>query len=189
MKLNEILTADNGIFSTFNEWNATLYTKWFTDTAAHYDNYVLYSFGGRTASKWFEANKDEISVALNMVFAACVNSWERVFDALTAEYSVASPYSYKETESGTSKSNATATGKIINSEKPYNASEFVGTEQTDNDTGNNATSEHTTTKERTGNNGGDVSVRIRKELELRKSKFTDIFIKDIINYIGLSVYE
>jgi len=189
MTLNEILTADKGIFSTFNEWNAELYAAWFTDTAAHYDNYVLYNFGDRTASKWFAANKDDISLPLNAVFAACVNSWKKAFDALTAEYSVASPYSYKETESGTTDTKATDSSETVNSEKPYNATDFVGVEKANNDTDNTATTTRTTTKERTGSNGEDVAARVQEELTLRRYNFIQGFISDIMNYISLSIYE
>jgi len=189
MRLNEILTEDKGIFSTFNEWNAELYASWFTDTAAHYDNYVLYNYGDRLASKWFETNKDRIADPLGMVFATCADAWKKSFAALTAEYSVASPYSYKETESGTTETKATDSDTTVNSEKPYNATDFVGVEKTDNDTDNTATTTRTTTKERTGSNGEDISERILKELDLRRRRFTDMFIQDVINYIALSIYE
>lgn len=189
MKLNEILTTDKGIFSCFKEYNATLYAQWFTSDVVYYDNYVLYQYGYRTASEWFAQNKDDIAAPLNMVFASCIEGWKRVYAALTAEYDVSSPYSYTETEKGSSSTQSNGNTETIESGKPYNATDFVSTDKNTTDSDNTSTATHTTEKERKGANGELISYRIQQELELRHKRFLDRFIYDVINYISLSVYE
>lgn len=191
MKLKELFTATEGIFSTFNNLFPTEYSLFFGEIeTSDLDTYVLGSFGNKTLAPIIENNSTNYKVPLKVIFNIHMASWKKAYNALTYEYDFVNNYTVVETRTGTETTDTTNNDTNTDSVKGFDATDFSDSNKTVSDgTGQNKLTLDTqyTKKGNIGNT--PISDLILKELEESKIAFYDIIIHNIINDITLSIYE
>jgi len=190
MTINEIFSYENGIFSVFKEVLPTDFAVLFPDTDPLLLDYRLIDlYGNRICNAIVESHKDDETITLTSVFRIRLSSWKRIFDALNLDYQVNTPYNITETKTGTENKDITETTTDTDSTRAFNSTDFKDTDKNNRASTGANTVKYDVTTTRKGNTGEQVQRLISAEIEMRKTAFANIVIRDIINDITLPIYQ
>lgn len=191
MKLNELFTNTEGIFSTFKELYETDYNSFFGEIeTSDFDAYIFGAYGNKTLSPVIELNSSNYKVPLRLIFSMFLNKWKKDYNALFKDYDFTKPYSLTETRTGTENRNVENNNSDIDSNKGFNSSDFVEKEKTVYTKKEDNTLTLNTIYDKSGNTGNmSISELVQKELEANKAVFYDIIIRDIMSQVTLEIYE
>lgn len=192
-KIAEILTVDgeNSFFTTFKNIAPSVYSSLFGEVAPKVlDMSLLSNSGERYASPLLISYT--LEEVVNMIVTEKSNSWQKVKNAMFADYDLTN-LNQQTTEITNSKnSNTSQNVNNNNKEKVYT---FDDTTTPSDTTENNMMGETTgnvteneTTKTIVSGSKSNIQYVIEREIRLRKLSFINMVVKDTMNYITLSIY-
>lgn len=193
MKLSDNQTVVDNFFQELKDNDPTKYSNLFDDVSPSTLYYLMISKSGEKTviELCDQLSNQELYEILLAKFGA---GWEQIKSAISDKYSVFEPFSVTETitedieidetkdRTGTSQSKISG----FDSGQPVDDSSSSSER---NETKNN-TSNRTNERTKKGNNSGRSKAELlREEINVRKTSFLDIVIKDISNYLTLDVYQ
>ena len=192
-KIAEILTVDgeNSFFTTFKNIAPSVYSSLFGEVAPKVlDMSLLSNSGERYASPLLISYT--LEEVVNMIVTDKSNSWQKVKNAMFADYDLTN-LNQQTTEITNSKnSNTSQNVNNNNKEKVYT---FDDTTTPSDTTENNMMGETTgnvteneTTRTSVSGSKSNIQYVIEREIRLRRLSFINMVVKDTMNYITLSIY-
>lgn len=191
-KVSEIITIENSLFNAIKTGYSELYTSLFgTIEPTDMDDNLLITCGERYASPLL-IHHDMDKVA-RFIVTKYGDNWEKIKNALYAEYDITKPYNLKQTttseKTATNENTGESTDKsgIVGFDSETATDSSVDTNTNTNTF--NETESTTVTVENVGNNGtiNNASL-INSELELRKISLQALILNDIQSQITLDIY-
>ena len=192
-KIAEILTVDgeNSFFTTFKNIAPSVYSSLFGEVAPKVlDMSLLSNSGERYASPLLISYT--LEEVVNMIVTDKSNSWQKVKNAMFADYDLTNLNQQTTEITNTKNSNTSQNVNNNNKEKVYT---FDDTTTPSDTTENNMMGETTgnvtengTTKTIVSGSKSNIQYVIEREIRLRKLSFINMVVKDTMNYITLSIY-
>lgn len=191
-KVSEIITIENSLFNAIKTGYSELYTSLFgTIEPTDMDDNLLITCGERYASPLL-IHHDMDKVA-RFIVTKYGDNWEKIKNALYAEYDITKPYNLKQTttseKTATNENTGESTDKsgIVGFDSETATDSSVDTNTNTNTI--NETESTTVTVENVGNTGtiNNASL-INSELELRKISLQALILNDIQSQITLDIY-
>ena len=192
-KIAEILTVDgeNSFFTTFKNIAPSVYSSLFGEVAPKVlDMSLLSNSGERYASPLLISYT--LEEVVNMIVTEKSNSWQKVKNAMFADYDLTNLNQQSTEITNTKSSNTAQNVNNNNKEKVYT---FDDTTTPSDTTENNMMGETTgnvteneTTKTIVSGSKSNIQYVIEREIRLRKLSFINMVVKDTMNYITLSIY-
>lgn len=191
-KVSEIITIENSLFNAIKTGYSELYTSLFgTIEPANMDDNLLITCGERYASPLLIHH--DIDKVAGFIVTKYGDNWEKIKNALYAEYDVTKPYNLKQTttseKTATNENTGESTDKsgIVGFDSETATDSSVDTNTNTNTI--NETETTTVTVENVGNTGtiNNASL-INSELELRKVSLQSLILNDIQSQITLDIY-
>ena len=192
-KIAEILTVDgeNSFFTTFKNIAPSVYSSLFGEVAPKVlDMSLLSNSGERYASPLLISYT--LEEVVNMIVTDKSNSWQKVKNAMFADYDLTNLNQQTTEITNTKNSNTSQNVNNNNKEKVYT---FDDTTTPSDTTENNMIGETTgnvtengTTKTIVSGSKSNIQYVIEREIRLRKLSFINMVVKDTMNYITLSIY-
>ena len=190
MKLNELFTADNGIFAqVFKPDFSELYTTCFgTIEPVMLDRWTNIKYGGRELLATVTA--DTFKNFVGSIIAINAGKWANVANLLAKQYDCLNPTVKTVTTTKTATTATTEANENINAQKVFNDEQFNdGQRNQTNGTGSRQDDESTTSTEN-GLGGGTLnSTVIQKEKALRQDEYKRTIVAEIVNEITLTIYK
>ena len=192
-KIVEILTVDgeNSFFTTFKNIAPSVYSSLFGEVAPKVlDMSLLSNSGERYASPLLISYT--LEEVVNMIVTEKSNSWQKVKNAMFADYDLTN-LNQQTTEITNSKSSNTSQNvNNNNKEKVYTFDDTTTpSDTTENNTIGETTgnvTENETTRTSVSGSKSNIQYVIEREIRLRKLSFINMVVKDTMNYITLSIY-
>lgn len=190
MKINELLTVDNGIFQTvFKTEFPDEFTNIFgTTSEKSLDIHVVKKYGNRTllACVTPETYKEFIRTVIEMN----VDNWVKCANAMNAEYSVLKPVIRETNRTEKRETDETNKSENVESEKVYNDTDFNENNKS-NESGTTNKTETVTFKNTESGIGSNknISETIEKEMMLRTINWKNSIIFALIKEIIIDLYE
>lgn len=192
-KIAEILTVDgvNSFFTTFKNIAPLVYSSLFGELEPKVlDMSLLSNSGERFASPLLTLyTLDEV---VNMIVSEKSQSWEKIKNAMFADYDLTNLNQQTTEITNTKNSNTSQNVNNNNKEKVYT---FDDTTTPSDTTENNMMGETTgnvtengTTQTRVSGSKSNIQYIIEREIRLRRLSFINMVVKDTMNYITLSIY-
>lgn len=190
MKIKEIFTNSEGIFSTFKTLFPELYEQYYGEIeTSDLDFQVYYNYGERHAAPILSNASTNYSPVIHLIILMHKDQWNRAYEALSTEYSLLQPYSYTEEKSGTDTYKTDETNTTTNMNMAYNSADFEDNTKTINTKTGTPSTTYGSKITKAGNTGNHTNEElVSQELELAKSNFYDIVMKDFIHDLTLSIY-
>lgn len=192
-KIAEILTVDGekSFFTTFKNIAPSVYSSLFGEVAPKVlDMSLLSNSGERYASPLLISYT--LEEVVNMIVTDKSNSWQKVKNAMFADYDLTNINQQSTEITNTKSSNTSQNVNNNNKEKVYT---FDDTTTPSDTTENNMIGETTgnvtengTTKTIVSGSKSNIQYVIEREIRLRKLSFINMVVKDTMNYITLSIY-
>lgn len=192
-KIVEILTVDgeNSFFTTFKNIAPSVYSSLFGEVAPKVlDMSLLSNSGERYASPLLISYT--LEEVVNMIVTEKSQSWEKVKNAMFADYDLTALNQQSTEITNTKNSNTSQNVNNNNKEKVYT---FDDTTTPSDTTENNMIGETTgnvtengSTKTIVSGSKSNIQYVIEREIRLRKLSFINMVVKDTMNYITLSIY-
>lgn len=191
-KVSEIITIENSLFNAIKTGYSELYTSLFgTIEPTDMDDNLLITCGERYASPLLIHH--DIDKVARFIITKYGDNWEKIKNALYAEYDVTKPYNLKQTttseKTATNENTGESTDKsgIVGFDSETATDSSVDTNTNTNTI--NETESTTITVENVGNTGtiNNASL-INSELELRKVSLQSLILNDIQSQITLDIY-
>ena len=192
-KICEILTVDGAtsFFNTFKTLAPSIYSSLFGDVEPKVlDMSLLSNSGERYASPLLTSYP--LEEAVTMIVAEKSNSWQKVKNAMFADYDLTNINQQSTEITNTKSSNTSQNVNNNNKEKVYT---FDDTTTPSDTTENNMIGETTgnvtengTTKTIVSGSKSNIQYVIEREIRLRRLSFINMVVKDTMNYITLSIY-
>lgn len=192
-KIVEILTVDgeNSFFTTFKNIAPSVYSSLFGEVAPKVlDMSLLSNSGERYASPLLISYT--LEEVVNMIVTEKSQSWEKVKNAMFADYDLTNLNQQSTEITNTKNSNTSQNVNNNNKEKVYT---FDDTTTPSDTTENNMIGETTgnvtengSTKTIVSGSKSNIQYVIEREIRLRKLSFINMVVKDTMNYITLSIY-
>lgn len=188
MKVKEKF-VDNGLFKSMNKYGTIEYSA--IIPVETMDLFYISNYGERTLSAFGRNNTvDDIAKTLISMFK---NKWDKLYDLAISNIDIDYNYSEKQIESvdniGENESKISSIN--TNSVNAYNDNDFVNDKQDENNTSN--TGRNTTNKKREYIkqvlNGSKTDYYDAIVNYLQNNYFNDIIIKDINEFLTLSIFE
>lgn len=202
MKLNQLIKADEAIFSTLKQLDGDKFQAAFGDADPDILDLDFFShYGERTIAPLVKSFVSEgVLVGEGMqrigkvLYSRYYEKWRRLYTTLTTDYDVLRPYNIVDmtTEEGESASTNENETMFDSDVYGYNSANPVDDKDSrTSDSGKNE-NKHTLkrTYERHGNIGNtSYSELIQKELAARESNYLDIVFQDVAEMMTLQIYE
>lgn len=190
--ISEILTIEEGFFTTFAKEHEALYVDLFEDIEPQLLDIDLMA----SCSECFAAPlllHYDLSKVVSLITVKFGDSWKRIKAALIADYNVLQPYDSKrittQERTGTTANSSTTTDKT--SVATFDSTTPIENQQ-DATENTGSIDQHETIKitvENTGNNGNLTAQNLLlNEIEVRKNNFISLVIGDVKNQITLDIY-
>ena len=190
MKLNELFTADNGIFAqVFKTDFPELYATCFgTVEPVMLDRWTWIKYGGRELLDTVtEATYQNF---VGSVIAINADKWTNVANLLAKQYDCLNPTVKTLTTTKTATTATTEANENINAQKAFNDEQFNdGQRNQTNGTGSRQDDESTNSTESGLGSGTLNSTVIQKEKELRQDEYKRTIVAEIVNEITLTIYK
>lgn len=192
-KIAEILTVDgeSSFFTTFKNIAPSVYSSLFGEVVPKVlDMSLLSNSGERYASPLLTSYT--LEEVVNMIVSEKSQSWEKVKNAMFADYDLTNLNQQTTEITNTKSSNTAQNVNNNNKEKVYT---FDDTTTPSDTTENNMIGETTgnvtengTTRTSVSGSKSNIQYVIEREIRLRKLSFINMVVKDTMNYITLSIY-
>ena len=192
-KIAEILTVDgeNSFFNTFKTLAPLVYSSLFGEVEPKVlDMSLLSNSGERYCSPLLTSYP--LGEVVNMIVSEKSHSWEKVKNAMFADYDLTNLNQQSTEITNTKNSNTSQNVNNNNKEKVYT---FDDTTTPSDTTENNMMGETTgnvtengSTKTIVSGSKSNIQYVIEREIRLRKLSFINMVVKDTMNYITLSIY-
>lgn len=192
-KITEILTVDgeNSFFTTFKNIAPLVYSSLFGEIEPKVlDMSLLSNSGERFASPLL--TNYTLAEVVNMIVSEKSQSWEKIKNAMFADYDLTNLNQQTTEITNTKNSNTSQNVNNNNKEKVYT---FDDTTTPSDTTENNMMGETTgnvtengTTQTRVSGSKSNIQYIIEREIRLRRLSFINMVVKDTMNYITLSIY-
>lgn len=192
-KIAEILTVDGekSFFTTFKNIAPLVYSSLFGEVQPKVlDMSLLTNSGERYASPLLILYP--LEEVVNMIVTEKSQSWEKVKNAMFADYDLTNLNQQSTEITNTKNSNTSQNVNNNNKEKVYT---FDDTTTPSDTTENNMMGETTgnvtengSTKTIVSGSKSNIQYVIEREIRLRKLSFINMVVKDTMNYITLSIY-
>lgn len=192
-KIAEILTVDgeNSFFTTFKNIAPLVYSSLFGEIEPKVlDMSLLSNSGERFASPLL--TNYTLAEVVNMIVSEKSQSWEKIKNAMFADYDLTNLNQQTTEITNTKNSNTSQNVNNNNKEKVYT---FDDTTTPSDTTENNMMGETTgnvtengTTQTRVSGSKSNIQYIIEREIRLRRLSFINMVVKDTMNYITLSIY-
>ena len=192
-KIAEILTVDGAtsFFNTFKTLAPSIYSSLFGEVQPKVlDMSLLSNSGERYASPLLTSYP--LEEVVTMIVADKSNSWQKVKNAMFADYDLTNLNQQTTEITNTKSSNTAQNVNNNNKEKVYT---FDDTTTPSDTTENNMIGETTgnvtengTTRTSVSGSKSNIQYVIEREIRLRKLSFINMVVKDTMNYITLSIY-
>lgn len=186
MKVKEKLL---GLFTAINEKSPLEYCNIIEPSVM--DMIYISNYGERTLSSFGENNSlDDVAKAMSQMFST---KWNKLYDMAISKIDIDYNYSEKQTENvdNTGSNSNTISSVDTGLVNAYNDDDFVNDNQTKNDTSN--TGENSSTKKREYIkqvlNGSKTEYYNNILNYLQNNYFNDIIIKDVNEFLTLSIFE
>lgn len=190
MKINELLTVDNGIFQTvFQTEFPDEFTNIFgTTSAKSLDIQVVKMYGNRTLLAC--VTPDNYKEFVRAIIEMNVDNWVKCANAMNAEYNVLNPVIRETNRTETRETDETNNSENVESEKVYNDTEFNENNKS-NESGTANKTETVTYKNTESGIGSNknISETIQKEMTLRAINWKNSIIFALIKEIIIDLYE
>lgn len=188
MKYKELFTEGNGLFTTyFYRYFLKEYQTIFARTPPEtMDAVAAFKYGNRTLSEGMTA--ETATPVLLGIISMRVGDWMKQAEAMTTEYNSVTPTTAKVTKTENRNTSEQGTNNTTNAEKAFNDDMFTDGERDTSEHNKTRTETVTSTTERQGTTG-NVSENVVKEMELRRNKWQEKIIFDLVSEITLDVYE
>ena len=188
MKIKEKF-LDTGIFSTMAKYGTLDYIE--IIPVETMDMFYIANYGERTLSSFGENNTvDDVSKTLIKMFG---NKWNTLYDMAISKIDIDYNYSEKVTENVEDNGENSYTLESTNtgSVNAYNDDDFVNDKQDQNNTQNTGTNSNTKNREfiKQVLKGSKTEYNNTIILYLQNNYFNDIIIKDINEFLTLSIFE
>lgn len=179
MKLNELITTEQGIASILKSFFAPLYEKFFNDTEpTNIDNFILYKYGNFECYSKF-VNYTELANFLLGFILLNKEKWLKNFEFFEKKFKFANVS--RETKTGTIETENFNNSQTLNAEKAFNENSFNDNTQIQNTENTNGTQTYNLIVTRETDNT-DLNIN---------TLFTNVqmnLITDIINSITLNIF-
>ena len=192
-KIAEILTVDgeNSFFTTFKNIAPSVYSSLFGEVAPKVlDMSLLSNSGERYASPLLISYT--LEEVVNMIVTDKSNSWQKVKNAMFADYDLTNLNQQTTEITNTKNSNTSQNVNNNNKEKVYTFDDTTTpSDTTENNTIGETTgnvTENETTRTSVSGSKSNIQYVIEREIRLRRLSFINMVVKDTMNYITLSIY-
>ena len=192
-KINEVFTITNGFFTQLKEDLPEKYAILFNDYEPTDLNIDFLSLCGERFISPVVTISDTMSVLTRIITNRYSLSWEKIKQALFADYDILSPYNINTTT--TKESEVTTTNETENKNASYvygfDSVDAVDDKTTTDTESNKGTTNDSTTNisTRVGNIGNQSQPElILAEIETRKITFLTLVMNDIKEFVTLTIY-
>lgn len=188
MKVKEKF-SDVGLFESMNKFEVIEYMDILPIETM--DLFYLSNYGERTLSAFGRNNSvEDIAKTLIKMFK---NKWDKLYEMAISNIDIEYNYSEKQTESvdNTGENEYTINSVNTNSVNAYNDNDFVNDKQDENNTSNTGKNSATKKREYIKQvlNGSKTEYYNTIINYLQNNYFNDIIIKDINEFLTLSIFE
>lgn len=186
MKVKEKLI---GLFTAINNQSELAYCNIIEPSVM--DMLYISNYGERTLSAFATNNSvEDIAKAMSQMFGA---KWNKLYDMAISKIDIDYNYSEKQTENvdNSGKNDYTISTTNTGSVNAYNDNDFVNDKQEQNDTKNKGTNSATKKREYLKQvlNGSKTEYYNDILNYLQNNYFNDIIVKDINDFLTLSIFE
>lgn len=188
MTYKELTTAaGKGVATMFHDADAELYKRIFGDaTQNDLDRRAAALYANRIVFDGVDV--DTAALLIGTFVRLNAERWTRQFAALYSDYDVLRDYTQRRTKTGTDTDTTNGKDTELRATKPFNAGDFDDGERQTNETANNTTREYNTVETVDGTNS-PAQRSINAEIALRRTKYEQAVLQELINELCLSLYD